>query len=205
MDDRFYFYDTDLTLHNIVENVDGVVLAGWRAAVTGSAYIGGRIAFKGEMGSDFSYGIDVNEVNVPNLPDMEVCVYADGRPLGVYDVTADPNGSYTVDLEDEYDVVILGLNYYSILETMPLHKQTLLGRQGHIQDVTIDFHESMGTHVGASMDYSADWLFSDDDFATAMAPYSGYKGPAPFLRGTSRDPEVYLYEWDPIPMTIRSI
>jgi hypothetical protein len=74
-----------------------------------------------------------------------------------------------------------------------------------LQDVIVDFYETMGAHVGVDMTNSSDWLFSEDSFATPIAPYTGFKGPAALARGTTRDPSIYIYEWDPIPMTIRSI
>jgi hypothetical protein len=202
-DDIFYFYDTDLVYQSKVESVDPVVLALWSAAITGANYIQGSMMFYVTEGAPAD----------PNAPDSEywtgydqgigltTCVYADGRPIGTFVV--DANGA--LDLGATYDVVIAGINYYSIFETTPLWRPGTVGRWAVIDDVTIDFYESMGAHVGANMDYSADWLFSDDEFATAIPPFSGFKGPAPFLRGPDQEPEVYIWEWDPIPMTIRSI
>jgi len=46
-----------------------------------------------------------------------------------------------------------------------------------------------------------EWVISN----TPPGLFSSYKGPAPFLRGTNRQPDVYLWIWDPVPMTIRSI
>jgi hypothetical protein len=135
---------------------------------------------------------------------LTFCAYADGRPIGTFVV----DGDGELDVGDEYDVLIAGLNYYSILETMPLIDAETIGRPTAVKSVAIDFIESMGAHVGADMTYSADWHFSDDDFATSIAPYTGYKptmGYAGFLRGMTRQPVVYVWEWDPIPMTIRSI
>jgi hypothetical protein len=200
----FYYYDTDLNSLGSVGNLPNTTLAGWDGLL-GAAWIQGNYFANGED-ARFAYGVDVNEVNVPHLPNMEVCVYADGKPLAdTYTATADANGTYTIDIADAYDVVIAGLNYYSILETMPLVDTETLGTQETIQQISIDFYESMGAHVGREMDYSADWLFSDDSFATAIDPFTGYKGPAPFLRGTHRDPVIYVYEWDPVPLTIRSM
>lgn len=199
------------------------------------------------------------------------CVYADGRPIGTF--TVDANG--VLDLDANYKVVIAGLNYYSILETMPLVSEETMGRPTAIKSVVIDFHETMGTHVGSDMDHSADWKFFERNYLSGSArdpndgtvalpykgntmatgdvvriygtanyngiwtlaadtnnvelrisdtyaaesfdgtetvdpnegiePYTGFKGPAPFLRGMTREPVVYLWEWQPIPMTVRSI
>jgi len=134
-----------------------------------------------------------------------MCVYADGRPLpGTY--TVDANG--VIDVNGEYSIVIAGLNYFSILETMPLVNEETIGRPTAIKSVAVDFFETMGAHVGSDIDHASDWTFSIDDFNTAIDPYTGYKPPmgySPFVRGMSRQPVVYIWEWDPIPMTIRSI
>jgi len=131
-------------------------------------------------------------------------VYADGRPVGSFTV----NGSGVVDVEDEYDVAIVGLTYTSTLQTMPLVDQETQSRASRIKSIAVDFIETMGAHVGASTDKAADWIFSDDDFATSMDPYTGYKprrGYAPFLRSDSRKPVVTIYETDPVPLTVRSV
>jgi len=129
------------------------------------------------------------------------CVYADGRPIGEF--TVDANG--TLDLGVAYDVVIAGLNYFSILETMPIQIPETLSRKASIEKVSVDFLESMGANVGSNMDYSSNWLFSENEFATAIPPYTGYKGPTGHLRGMTKEPTIYLWLWEPIPMTIRSI
>jgi hypothetical protein len=138
------------------------------------------------------------------LGTREQGVYADGRPLGAFD----PGDNVTINVNAAYSVMIAGLNYYSILETMPLVDAETIGRPTSIKSVAIDFFETMGAHVGSDADHASDWTFSVDDFATAITPYTGYKPPtgySPFMRGMNRQPVVYVYEYDPIPMTIRSI
>ena len=131
----------------------------------------------------------------------EVCVYADGIPLGVYSLSANDANDIVGINEDDYDVIIAGLNYYSIYESFPLVPN---GYYSSIKDVKIDFHESMGCKVGVGLDDSVDWIFSYDDFATAIEPVTEIKY-APFIWGRSREPVICLWEWDPVPMTIRGI
>ncbi len=146
-------------------------------------------------------GIEPNNVEgYDHLLGEEVCVYADGRPLGVFTVTEDANGTVVIDLGAEYDVVIAGINYYSIYESFPLE----LGNDTNIHNVTVDFYESLGCNVGVTFAASEDWLFSEDDFATRIDLVTEVKD-APFFWGTSREPVVYLWEWDPIPLCIRAI
>ncbi len=135
----------------------------------------------------------------PHIP-LEVCVYADGVPLGVFDVNEDdPNDILGLD-EDDYDVIIAGINYYSIYESFPLE----LGNDTNIHNVAVDFYESLGCNVGVTFAASEDWLFSEDNFATRIDMVTEIKD-APFFWGTSREPVVYLWEWDPIPLCIRAI
>jgi len=135
---------------------------------------------------------------------MEVCVYADGRPIGVY--TVDANG--VLDLGAEYETVIAGINYYSTYESFPLVTETNFGlstgQQARIMDITIDFYESLGCHVGVDRTNSTDWIFSKDDFATRIDLVTEYKKGS-FLWGTTREPIVYLWEWEPVPLTVRAI
>jgi photosystem II stability/assembly factor-like uncharacterized protein len=150
-------------------------------------------------------------VVVENYLTDSLCVYADGKPM------KDANGvdlAYTLDVNGVLDpvvsgtVVIYGLNYFSILETMPLVNIETIGRPTAIKSVAIDFVDTMGAHVGSDKAHSTDWTFSTDDFNTPMDPYTGYKpvmGYSPFLRGMNRQPVVYVWEWSPTPLTIRSI
>jgi len=140
-----------------------------------------------------------------HLNDLEVCVFADGRPVGNFKVV---EGELEGLDEDDYETIIAGINYYSIFESFPLVIKdsfgTTIGKVTNIEDITVDFYESMGAHIGSSMDYSADWKFSEDDFATKIEPFSGWKY-ATFLRSPSREPGVYIWEWEPIPLTIRAV
>jgi hypothetical protein len=174
------------------------MLASWDAA-SGGAWIQGSAIPNGILGYT-EEGVTPESGQDYAVGQVE-CVYADGRPIGQF--TDDANG--TLDLGAEYDVVIAGLNYFSILETTDLSSSQTMGRQTQIKDVTADFYETMGAHVGSDRLHAADWHFSEDDFNTPMQPFSGYKGPAPFLRGTNRDPTVYVWIWDAVPMTIRSV
>ena len=130
----------------------------------------------------------------------EVCVYADGTPLGVFDVNpADTNDILGLD-ESLYTTIIAGINYWSTYESFPLE----LGNETNIHNATIDFYESLGCNVGVSRADSEDWLFSEDEFATRLAMVTEIKD-APFYWGTKRDPVVHLWVWIPVPMTVRNI
>ena len=131
---------------------------------------------------------------------IDVCVYADGRPIGVFNV--DANG--VLDLGASYDVVIAGINYYSIYETLPLTTYTNFGMKTQLYDMELDFHETMGCNHGVSLTNTSAIQFSDDNFATAIDPYTGWKY-VTFPRGITREPIIYLWEWQPIPMTIRGL
>jgi hypothetical protein len=147
-------------------------------------------------------GHDVNYFPVDVVEGMEVCVYADGRPIGTRTVVSDANGTLLIDVNDTYDVVIAGINYYSIYESFPM--EISRGYYSSIKNVKIDFYQSMGCNVGVGIDDSVDWVFSYDDFATSIEPVTEIKT-APFLWGTTREPIVYLWVWEPIPMTVRTI
>ena len=146
-------------------------------------------------------GVEPNYVDVNDYFYGDVCVYADGIPLGTFTVFEDANGTSVLDLGGEYDVVILGINYYSIYESFPLIPQ---GEYSSIKDVKIDFYETMGCNVGVTLDDAVDWEFSDDDFATSIDAVTEIKT-APFVWGSGREPVIYLWLWEPIPMSLRSI
>ena len=148
---------------------------------------------------------DTIDVAYDHLEGRLVCVYADGRPVGSYTVV---DGELSGFDESEYTTITAGLNYYSIYESFPLiigsQGQTSAGMQTRILDVTIDFHESLGAHLGVDLINSSDLQFSEDDFATYQEMVTDYKY-IPFPRGSSREPVLYLWEWDPVPMTIRGL
>lgn len=193
------YYNTSLELQGTLGNFDGDILKLWDSIADGAAIRGG-VAFNGSLtGYGSTWTIPSTTDN--HMEGVSQCVYADGRPIGEF--TVDANG--TLDLGVAYDVVIAGLNYFSILETMPIQIPETLSRKASIEKVSVDFLESMGANVGSNMDYSSNWLFSENEFATAIPPYTGYKGPTGHLRGMTKEPTIYLWLWEPIPMTIRSI
>lgn len=154
------------------------------------------------------YGVDVNHVEVAHLAETEVCVYADGRPIGNYTVFADANGVNVIDLEDTYDNVIAGINYYSIYESFPLSGFTDFGpfktKKAQITNLRMDFYETLGCNLGVSQANSSDIQFSKDSFATRVDMFSGPKV-VTFPRGITREPILYLWEWDPVPWTTRGL
>lgn len=129
--------------------------------------------------------------------DMEVCVYADGVPLGTYYIV---DGDIDGLDESLYTTIIAGINYYSTYESFPLE----LGNESNIHNVTIDFLETLGCHVGVSRSNSTDWQFSEDDFATRLDMVTEIKE-APFFWGSSLEPVVHLWTWIPVPNTVRNI
>lgn len=148
-------------------------------------------------------GVEPNYVDVNDYSWLdEVCVYADGIPLGVFTVFRDANDTYVLDLGGQYDNVIYGINYYSIYESFPVGQH--IGRKTQIYNVRLDLHETMGVNLGVSLENSSAIQFSEDDFATAIPPYTGPKYVS-FPRGVTRDPILYLWLWDPIPMSIRGL
>ncbi len=128
----------------------------------------------------------------------DVCVYADGIPIGVY--TVDSEGGIDGLDETAYDVLIAGINYYSTYESFPLRYT----EESNIHNVMIDFYESLGCNAGVSRTNSEDWRFSKDNFATKLDLVTEFKN-APFFWGTNRDPVVHLWTWIPVPNTMRQI
>ena len=206
-EDRLYYYDpNDLSELDGIDNIPTSAMDAWNGM--GAYYMQGWGNEDGHLGitgedavvavpGEWSIG-DVNQ-----LTDTWLCLYADAIPRGTFyasdDVVADWNDTYTT--------VIAGINYYSIYESMPIvtEQGQTQSKQTMLKDVTVDFYETMGAHIGTSYTYSADQKFSYDDWATTIDPFTGYKGPVGLMRGTGRDPTVYIWEWDPLPMCIRSI
>ena len=131
---------------------------------------------------------------IPN----ELCVYADGVSLGTFDVNeSDANDIIGID-EDAYDVIIAGINYYSIYESFPLVASEIARNQRTVtQRVALDLYQTKGVNLGTSMAYS-----SPIEFADANDLYTGFKI-AEFPRGTFREPVIYLWEWLPYPWSLR--
>lgn len=218
--DVLYFYDFDLNYLSKVDNMYGSMFNTWDAAV-GGAWIQGDAVWAGDLGTvtpavpaipgvEPNY-VDVNDYYISdfaNVADIEFCVYADGRPIGVFSVIEDANGTAVLDLGAEYDVVIAGINYFSVYESFPMviggRFGTSEGWRTSIRNATVDFYETLGSYVGVTQDASVNWKFSGDDFATRIDPITEIKE-APFLWGTTREPVVYLWVWKPIPFCMRSI
>ncbi|HUW14736.1 MAG TPA: hypothetical protein VM537_33765, partial [Anaerolineae bacterium] len=203
--DILYFYDIDGSQLGYIDNVPGNMLGNWGSAIGGYSYAQGDVYFDGILGDATSTSEHEWEGQTHySAGGISECVYADGRPIGNF--TVDANGVLTLD--DDYDVVIAGLNYYSIYESMPLVSgrqagSTQMGK-AQITEVAIDFYQSMGANLGATYDESTELTFSDDDFATAIDPWSGIKV-ATFPRGVTRDPVIYMWEWEPVPLCVRAI
>ena len=139
---------------------------------------------------------DTVDVGYDRYEGEQLCVYADGIPLGTYTVV-----SGELDGLDEslYTTITAGINYYSTYESFPL-----VSPETNIHNVAIDFYNSLGCHVGVSRANSEDWLFSDDEFATRLDLVTEIKD-APFFWGTKRMPIIHIHEWDPIPLIVRNI
>lgn len=100
-----------------------------------------------------------------HLEGEEVVVLADGRPLGPYTVDG---GEIVID--DEAEIIHVGLNYVSELETLPLVTEQQgfgVGVEKNISAVFMRFVRSAGVEAGASFDYlrpmvpAADELLGD--------------------------------------------
>lgn len=133
--------------------------------------------------------VETVDVNYTHLEGRYVCVFADGEPLGTYLV----QDSNLVGIDpNEYTTFLAGLNYYSIYESFPI-----LGVKDHranIQRVALDLYETYGLNLGVDMDNS-----SEIDFSQMETDYKI----AEFPRGTTREPIVYLWVWEPTPFTLR--
>jgi hypothetical protein len=205
-EDRLYYYDpNDLAELAGVANFPASFANGWGGIVPQSWGIAdGHLGIPAqgevvEVAGEWTIG-DANQ-----LKDAWLCLYADGIPQGSYYATDE----VVADWNDTYTVTIAGINYYSILETFPLVKQEeryglTSAKRAAIQKVRIDFYDTMGCNFGVSLDNYAALEFSEDDFLTAIAPYSGPKI-VTFPRGITREPILHLWEWEPIPMGIRGM
>lgn len=153
------------------------------------------------------YFVDCGVDDITNLSHLEgetVALFANGRPIGTFTVDSgeiDPNDPNLT----EYTV---GLPYTSIFETVPLVMMTQFGstasKYAKVLDLNIDFYETLGCHVGADSSHVSDIKFSPDSFATTIDVFSGLKY-APYPRGTTQSPRLYMTESDPVPLTIRGI
>jgi hypothetical protein len=200
--DVFHYYDTDLNALSVIDGFNITTLRNWAAAGGGAwrqgdAFDDGVLAVPGTPAVP---GVDPNFVEAdPYSAGLELCVYADGVPIGTRTTVADANGTIVIDVNDIYDTVIAGINYYSVYESLPLTE-----KKTRIRKLALDFYETLGCHVGVSQALSSDLRFSPDAFATRQDMVTGFKFPT-FLHGWDAEPIVYLWEWDPIPATIRGM
>jgi hypothetical protein len=148
---------------------------------------------------------DTNDIGYHSA---EVCVYADGIPHGTFDVNQSDTNDILLFTETDHNDIVAGINYYSIYESFPLSIGTSYGpivtQKVQITDLRMDFHETMGCHLGVSIDKSSDLQFSEDNFATKIQPYTGPKIVS-FPRGITREPILYLWEWCPVPLSVRAL
>jgi hypothetical protein len=204
-----YFYDpNDLSALGNVGGYLNNVADAWSG--TGGIYTQGNAIANGDLGTASvpavpGSGITWEIGDNGSLKDAYLCLYADGIPQGSFYATDDA----IEDWNDTYTVIIAGINYYSIYETFPMiYKDQWIGgtgaRKTSIERVRLDFYETMGCNFGVSLDEYSALEFSQDDFATAMDPYSGAKI-VTFPRGITREPILHLWLWDPIPMGIRGM
>lgn len=211
-DDVLWFYDTDLTYLGKAEGLYTNTLATWASAV-GGAWVQGDVYFNGELGTPEGPSIP----GVPGVPESwgtsdvnaldlaEVCVYADAVPRGSFTMDGNDILGFT---EADYSVVIAGLNYYSIYESFPIVGGTQYGptqtQKAQITDVRLDFFETLGANIGVSIENSSMIVFSEDDFATQLDPFSGPKIVL-FPRGQSREPVIFIWNWEPTPTCLRGL
>ncbi len=208
-DDVLYFFDKEL---NAISNTTGMytsMLFSW-AAPAGGAWQSGNIVFNGELSTIVPVvpGIEPNFVAVDHFPpDVNMCVYADGAPIGNFISETDANGTVVLDLGATYDTVQAGINYFSIYESFPLERprqfRAIKTQKASITNLRMDFYETLGVNLGVSITNYSPIQFSEDDFATRQDMVTGAKI-ATFPRGISREPIVYLWEWLPVPWSMRA-
>jgi hypothetical protein len=173
-----------------------------------------------ETAQPFDWGADQNDCwfvdsgvnavnNLSHLEGSTVALWANGRPIASQFGTGDPFvvTSGAIDPNDpNLTEFTAGLPFTSIFETLPVIAYTQYGdsmaKNARVLQVTADFLETLGAHIGNSAARCADIKFSDDSFATTIAPVTGYKI-IPYVSGTSKDPTIYMEESSPVPCTIR--
>ncbi len=138
-----------------------------------------------------------------HLEGESVALWADGRTIGTYTVASgviSPSGSYTN--------TTVGLPFTSIYETMPIvlmsQSGPIMAEYSEIDDLKVDFYESLGCHIGADTTNAVDWEFSDDSFATTLDVVSEIKA-APYVWGSDRPVTIVMYESDPSPLCFRAL
>lgn len=148
--------------------------------------------------TDYSLAVEVaesfNDGPGTHLDGESVCVYADAIPRGTFTMDGNDIADFN---EADYTVVIAGLNYFSIYESLPLTKD-----KTRIVHAAIDFYESLGANVGVSYASSDAWRFSSDGFATQLDPVTEIKF-GTFPRGWGNEPVLYIWNYDPTPTCIR--
>ncbi len=196
--DAFHYYDKNFNLLGVAEDMVEMLDA-WDSP-SGGAHFSGGIVFDGALasGGDVVFGTDPNFVAVDHFPaDVNMCVYADGVPIGNFVSETDPNGTVVLNLGAEYNTIQAGINYYSVYESYLLAPKNTM-----IKDITLDFFETLGAHVGVDQTFSTDLKFSFDNFATRQEMVTDWKY-SPWVRGMTFDPRLYLWEWEPVPMSLR--
>jgi hypothetical protein len=132
-----------------------------------------------------------------------VAVFADGRPIGNYTVSA--KGTISASGYTNYTI---GLPFTSVYETMPLvisnDSGPVMAEYSDILDLKVKFYKSLGCHIGPDSSNLVDFEFSGDDFATTLDVVTDYMV-SPFVWGIERAPTIYFSEADPIPMTIEAV
>ena len=182
-----------------LEYIDGTTPDGWLSSSVPTGFI------PDEYTREFTETVAVEgqdaywETKYVGYHADEVCVYADGVSLGTFDVNEDDANDIIGIDEDAYDVIIAGINYYSIYESFPLVASEIARNQRTVtQRVALDLYQTKGVNLGTSMAYS-----SPIEFADVNDLYTGFKI-AEFPRGTFREPVIYLWEYEPYPWCLRA-
>lgn len=205
-DDVLYFYDKGLAAISNTSGMYTSLLRPW-AAVVGGSWQSGNIVFNGALDGTPAVpavpavpGVDPNFIVVDHLPpDVEYCVYADGISIGNFTAEVDANGTVVLDLGQEYDVIIAGINYWSKYESLPLR----IGARNSnkkLNAIRFDLTDTYFLEYAMGAE-STPMVANFNEILTTSVSYK--KMAFPF--GSRKMPTVYIRTDKPVPLGIRAI
>lgn len=130
------------------------------------------------------------------LDGAEVCVYADGVSYGTFTMDGNDILGFT---EDDYDVVIAGINYWSKLETVPLQVGSRLSDK-KLSAIRFDLDKAY--YLEYAMGKNAIPIICDfGEVITSSIKYE--KVTFPF--GSLQKPTIFIRTDEPVPLGIRAV
>ena len=139
-----------------------------------------------------SYGTQDDD----QLDGAEVCVYADGVSYGTF--TMDGNDILGF-AEEDYTVVIAGINYWSKLETVPLSVGPRLGSK-KLSAIRFDLDDSY--YLEYALGANATPIVCDfGEVITSSIKYERVTFPF----GSYQKPTIYIQTDEPVPLGIRAV